>query len=72
MSIGEFLNLTCDERLEEIIICKCSDNDCGNIFTGTCYDALHSELSEVKEALEMEISSWDMEDGKICLNYCPD
>lgn len=72
MLIGEFLKLVCDENLEEIIICKCSNEGCKNIFTGTCYVALHSELPEVKEALEMEISSWDMEEGKICLNYCPD
>lgn len=73
MTIRDFIELACDERLEEIIICHCSETEpVENVFVGSCYDALHDDNEKVQEALDTEISSWDMEDGRICLNYYVD
>lgn len=68
MTVRDFLELAV-ENYEEIILCDCTEG-AENIYTGTIYNALHSEAEEIEEALDAEISSWDMEDGILCLNFC--
>lgn len=64
MTIRELCNLSLNR--EKVILC-----DCTNTPTNT-YEGLTSKLIRDKKydaIIDNEISSWNIEDNKICLNY---
>lgn len=64
MTIDEFCRLSLSG--ENIILCDCTNNP-ENIYNGSILDLLRN--SNFSNTITNEISSWDIENGILCLNY---
>ena len=64
MTIRELCNLSLNS--EEVILCDCT-NEPTNVYDGLASELIREE--KYNQIIDNEISSWDIENNKICLNY---
>ena len=64
MTINEFIRLSLNG--ESVILCDCTGSP-KYIYDGSVFNLLKNK--EFERIIDNDISSWEIDNGKICLNY---